>query len=186
MLLLDVLNNTPWKVLNEVRMYMIMPLLQIYLKIKGVEIDAGSKFYGFPKILKHRGSTIKIGSKFEDRNWWDSNPLGVNHPTIICTWAKKARITIGDNVGITGGSIVAAQEVNIGSGTLIGANTLIIDSDFHPIKSLRRRYDTKNIGSSPIRIGKNVFIGTNCTILKGALIPDNAVVPAGSVVRRGK
>jgi acetyltransferase-like isoleucine patch superfamily enzyme len=126
---------------------------------------------------------IEIGKKFETRNWWWSNPLGINHPTIICTWKRSAQIIIGNNVGVSGGSIVASKKIEIGDGTLIGVNTTIIDTDFHPIKSKNRRYDKKNIKSKPVKIGKNVFIGMNCVILKGVEISDNSVIPAGSVLR---
>lgn len=178
---------TPWKALFEIRMYLIKPFVFVYLRLlNGVSVESGFKFYGFPKIFKHGGSTISIGRRFEDRNWWDSNPLGVNHPTIICTWEKGAAIKIGNNVGISGGSIVAAKEIYIGDGTLIGANCLIIDSDFHPIKSENRRYKKEGVKSSPIKIGKNVFIGTSSIILKGVTIPDDAVIPAGVVVRADK
>jgi acetyltransferase-like isoleucine patch superfamily enzyme len=175
-----------WKAVNELKMYLLKPFVWVYLKLKGVEIGSGAKFYGMPKILKFRESEIKIGPRFENRNWWGSNPLGINHPTIICTWTKDARIIIGCDVGMSGGSLVATKGITIGNGTLIGANTLIIDSDFHPLKSKKRRYAQRGVRSAPIKIGKNVFIGTNVTILKGVTIPDNEIVPAGAVIRKQK
>lgn len=88
-------------------------------------------------------------------------------------------------MGISGGSIIASQNIKIGKGTIIGANSTIIDTDFHPINSKSRRYDKKNIRSAPVVIGDNVFVGMDVIILKGAKIPNNTVVPAGSVVRSG-
>lgn len=181
--MLNILVTTPWKALNELRMVLAKPFVFIYLKVMGVRTMYGSKFYGFPKIYRHKESGIKIGNRFENRNWWWSNPLGVNHPTIICTWSKNAEILIGDDVGISGGSIVASNKIEIGAGTLIGANTTIIDTDFHPVKGKSRRYKKKAVKSAAIKIGKNVFIGMNCIILKGVNIPDNATIPAGAVVR---
>lgn len=178
--------DTPWKFLNEIRMYILKIPASIYFKSRGVDIAPGAKFYGLPKVFKFRGSRISIGDRFENRNWWDSNPLGINHPTIICTWRPSAKIVIGRDVGISGGSIVASDSVEIGDGTLIGANTTIIDTDFHPVASLKRRYETKNVKSGPVRIGKNVFIGMNSQILKGVIIPDNSIIPAGSVIREWK
>lgn len=176
--------NTPWKAQNELLMYCLKPIIFLYLKvILGVNLDVGYKFYGLPKIMKHFGSIIKIGKNFENRNSFSSNPLGVNHPTILCTWSESAHILIGDDVGLSGGSVVASTHIEIGSGTIIGANCTIIDTDFHPIKSEFRRYDKTNIKSSPVFIGKNVFVGMNTIILKGSNIPDNSVIPAGSVIR---
>jgi acetyltransferase-like isoleucine patch superfamily enzyme len=183
---LGVLEGAPWKIFNEIFMFVYKPFVNLYLFISGVRIGKRSKFYGFPKVMKHLGSNVIIGDRFECRSWRFSNPLGLNHPTILCTWSKSAEINIGDDVGISGGSIVASKRVEIGRGTLIGANTTIIDTDFHPIKSLNRRYDKEGIKSDPVKIGKNVFIGMNCIILKGVIVPDNSIVPAGSVVNAKK
>lgn len=178
---------TGWKIAFEVKMLLLKPFAYLYLVlVKGVSLETGYKFYGLPRIFKYKGTTIRIGERFENRNWWDSNPLGINHPTIICTWEKSAKIKIGDDVGISGGSIVATENIEIGDGTLIGTNTLIVDSDFHPARAKNRRYKKEGVKSIPVKIGKNVFLGTNCTILKGATIPDDTVIPAGSTVRAGK
>ena len=37
---------------------------------------------------------------------------------------------------------------------------------------------------APIQLGKNVWIGSNSTILQGVTIGDNAIVAAGSVVTK--
>lgn len=37
---------------------------------------------------------------------------------------------------------------------------------------------------SPVKIGKNVWIGSNSTILPGVTIGDNAIIGAGSVVTK--
>ena len=37
---------------------------------------------------------------------------------------------------------------------------------------------------APIRIGKNVWIGANATVLPGVMIGDNAVIAAGAVVTK--
>jgi acetyltransferase-like isoleucine patch superfamily enzyme len=179
----DIIYDTPWKLINEVLMYAIKPFVFIYLKLNGVNIGSGSKFYGMPKIFKTRGSTINIGNNFEARSWWFSNPLGINHPLIISTWSKNAKIEIGNDVGISGGSIVAAESIKIENRVLIGANSTIIDTDFHPTKG-DKRYSTENIKSRSVYIGSDAFIGMNAIILKGVKVDDNAIVPAGEVVRK--
>jgi acetyltransferase-like isoleucine patch superfamily enzyme len=175
--------DTLWKIINELLMYAIWPLAAFYLKINGVAFGKGCKFYGIPMVFRTRGSKIIIGNNFEARSWWFSNPLGINHPLILCTWSKKAEIVIGNDVGISGGSIVAAEKIEIGDETLVGVNSTIIDTDFHPLKGLHRRYDKRNIKTFPVKIGKNVFVGMNSIILKGANISDNSIIPAGGIVR---
>ena len=72
-------------------------------------------------------------------------------------------ITIGSNVYITSG----CQFVTHDGGTLI----------------LRQR-DPKLEITSPIKIGNNVYIGINSTILPGVEIGDNVIVGAGSIVTK--
>jgi len=109
---------------------------------------------------------------------------GINHPVVLRTLSADANITIGNDVGISGGGIVAAKEVVIGNNVLMGANVFITDTDFHPKTSSNRRYSQENIEVSPVRIGNNVFIGMDSIILKGVSIGDNSIVGAGSVVTR--
>ena len=176
--------NTPWKAYFEICRILLHPLVISYLKIKGVKLGKNTKWDGFPRVFKHKGSQIIIGDRVEVRNWKYSNPLGVNHALILTTWKKGAKINIASDVGISGGSISATNNINIGQGTLVGANSTIIDTDFHPIKSKKRRYQKIGIQSSPITIGKNVFLGTKAIILKGVKIKPNSVIGAGQVVSR--
>ena len=37
---------------------------------------------------------------------------------------------------------------------------------------------------APIRLGRNVWVGSNSTILQGVTIGDNAIIAAGSVVTK--
>ena len=180
--ILQIIYETPWKFINEALMYLIKPFVFIYLKINGVKIGKGFKFYGFPKIFNFRGSKIVIGDNFEARSWWFSNPLGINHPVIICAWNRGAEISIGDDVGISGGSIVASQKITIGNRVLIGANSTLIDTDFHPTSGMKR-YSKENIKSKNVQIGDDVFIGMDAVVLKGSNISANSVVPAGTIVR---
>ena len=58
---------TPWKINNEILMYLIKIPVYFYLKIfKGVILGANYKFYGLPKVFRHRGSKIEIGNRFEN------------------------------------------------------------------------------------------------------------------------
>ena len=69
--------------------------------------------------------------------------------------------------------------IEIGDGSLIGHNTTIatLNHDFNPDKRA-------NLHPSPVKIGKNVWIGSDCTILPGVEIGDGAVIGAGSVVTK--
>jgi acetyltransferase-like isoleucine patch superfamily enzyme len=64
---------------------------------------------------------------------------------------------------------------------MIGAHSMIIDNDFHH-PDPNKRYQNIDIPARPITIEDNVFIGTNCMILKGITIGENSVIGANSVV----
>jgi acetyltransferase-like isoleucine patch superfamily enzyme len=67
--------------------------------------------------------------------------------------------------------------IEIGSGTMFGPKVTVVTLN-HDINPKTR----KNALPKPVKIGKNVWIGTNCTILPGVTIGDNTVIGAGSVV----
>ena len=71
--------------------------------------------------------------------------------------------------------------VRIGEHTMVGPNTHIYTA-CHSLDPNERLLDVEF--GKPVTIGKNVWIGGNCTILPGVTIRDNAVIGAGSVVTK--
>lgn len=67
----------------------------------------------------------------------------------------------------------------IGSGSQIGHNVV-----FATLNHGLAPEDRKMTYPAPIVLGKNVWVGSNATILQGVTIGDNAVVAAGAVVNR--
>ncbi len=89
-------------------------------------------------------------------------------------------ITIGSNVFINSCCHFQDQGgITIGDGALIGHNVVLatINHDLTPGKGRVNHY-------KPITLGKNVWIGSNSTILQGVTIGDWAVIAAGSVVTK--
>jgi len=89
-------------------------------------------------------------------------------------------IKIGKNVFINACCRFQDQGgIEIGDGSLIGHNTTIatLNHDFNPDKRA-------NLHPSPVKIGKKVWIGSDCTILPGVEIGDGAVIGAGSIVTK--
>lgn len=89
-------------------------------------------------------------------------------------------IHIGENVFFNSGCRFQDQGgIYIGDNVLIGHNVVLatINHDLTPA----------NRGTNlprPIRIGNNVWIGANATVLPGITIGDNAVIAAGAVVTK--
>lgn len=72
--------------------------------------------------------------------------------------------------------------IEIGDRTKITANCTFINHDgaMYVIRSMEKYSDARNFGR--IKIGKNCFIGNNCTILPGVEMGDNCILGAGSVL----
>ncbi len=172
----------PWLFVDLLILCILMPVNFFYLLIWGVRFKFPFYFFGVPLIRRARGSSIILGQGVEIRNGTWANVIGVDHQTCLSTRLEGAEIMIGNNVGISGGSIVAAKSIHIGDNVLVGANCLIVDNDFHPIDPEGRRYKSTNVGTKPVVIGDNVFIGARVIILKGSIIGKNSIIGAGSVV----
>lgn len=89
-------------------------------------------------------------------------------------------IHIGNGVFINSGCKFQDQGgIYIGDGALIGHNTVLATLNHGMLPEERG-----DLIPRPIHIGKNVWIGSNSTILPGVTIGDNAVIGAGSIVTK--
>lgn len=96
--------------------------------------------------------------------------------------ASEGNVTINSNVFINRNTMIVAHEsIVIGEGTTIGPNVAIYDHDHAFGRKLEN--NTKFV-TSPIIIGKNVWIGAGAIILKGVKIDDNSIIAAGSIVTK--
>lgn len=95
---------------------------------------------------------MKIGE-----NCWFHNPA-----TNFIDTDKPYMITIGNNVHIAGGVSIVAH----------GYDWIV----------LKHKYGGNYASAGKVKIGNNVFIGINTTILKDSEIGDNVIIGAGSLV----
>lgn len=89
-------------------------------------------------------------------------------------------ITIGKNVFINSGCHFQDQGgITINDGVLIGHNVVLatLNHDFSPKKR-------STLHPAPIVIGKNVWIGSNATVVPGVTIGNGSIVAAGAVVTK--
>jgi acetyltransferase-like isoleucine patch superfamily enzyme len=159
-------------------------VVRAYLRAKRIPIPQSAIFVGFPVFTMAPDSTVTIGERFNAVSAQRRHIMGLNHACVIRTVRPGAQLHIGDDVGVSGVTICAALRVEIGSNCLIGANTTIIDTNFHPL-------DPATWWTSPVptpkatdavTIGNDVFIGAGAYILRGSTIGDGAVIGAASVV----
>ena len=135
-------------------------------------------------IRVKQGGHITLGRRLSIISGLDYNPLSRN---VRCSLFAEpgARLTIGDDAGISGASLWAHQSITLGDRVKVGADTLIVDSDCHALDYDARcdvQTDVAHKASSPILIGDDVLIGARCIILKGVEIGPRSIVGAGSVV----
>lgn len=95
---------------------------------------------------------------------------------------RNGFLTIGENTFFNlGVSINCLHKIEIGSNCLFGENVLIYDHDHNfTSNSLIRE---QGFSFDEVVIGNNVWIGSGSIILKGAVIEDDSIIAAGSVVK---
>ena len=151
-------------------------------KLMGIKVGKGCQFYGMPVTIMQPGSRISIGSNCDFRNFSPSSPMLLNHRCVLFTLTPDAEIHIGNSCGLSGVAIGCKKKITIGNNVLVGKNTEIMDSDWHPVNSIDKY--NGDISDKAVFIEDNVFIGMNCIILKGVHIGRNSVVGAGSIVTK--
>jgi acetyltransferase-like isoleucine patch superfamily enzyme len=93
-------------------------------------------------------------------------------------------LVIGNYVGISQNCFIAVRgNIYIGDHTLIGPSVSIF-SENHNFSDVNKHIIEQGETRSDVWIGKDVWIGTRCTILSGVTIGDYAIVAAGSVVTK--
>jgi acetyltransferase-like isoleucine patch superfamily enzyme len=157
------------------------PLL---VSARRVSCGRGVRLYGVPNIARAAGASIVLGDRATLRSRTADNPL-IARPCTLAALRDGAVIEIGSGVGMSGATLVATTGIKVGERSLIGAEALVLDSDFHPLDPAQRRiHETTGAKSAPVRIGIDVFIGARAIVLKGVTIGDGAVIAAGAVVTR--
>ena len=134
---------------------------------------------------------IKIG--FGDVGHYDrKRSRGIWQVSGTVSFGGKASIGHGSKISVRGAlklgadfnmtaesTIVCAKEIRFGNDCLLSWDILVMDTDEHPL------YNKENERINPdkaIQVGNHVWIGCKCVLLKGAVVPDNTVVAAGTLL----
>jgi acetyltransferase-like isoleucine patch superfamily enzyme len=108
----------------------------------------------------------------------------------------KSKVEIGHYCFFSNVILLCELELHIGNYVVIGWNTTIADTDFHPISPAARIQDAiacsplgrqrprPPIAAEPVIIEDDVWLGPNVTILKGVHIGAGAFIEAGALITR--
>ena len=134
---------------------------------------------------------IKIG--FGDVGHYDrKRSRGIWQVSGTVSFGGKASIGHGSKLSVRGhlsfgadfnmtaeSTIVCAKEIRFGNDCLMAWDILVMDTDEHPL------YNKENERINPdkaILVGDHVWVGCKCVLLKGAEVPSDTVVAAGTLL----
>lgn len=94
-------------------------------------------------------------------------------------------VRTGSECGFATGCFVApgSAGIELGDHVVCGPNVAIIGCNYR-YAALEVPFDQQGTSSVGVRIGRNVWIGANSTILDGSVLGENTVVVANSLVNR--
>lgn len=117
------------------------------------------------------------------KNIFLSDDIVIKEGTKICACNSKAKIEIGARTTIGYHNFIfSSKSIKIGDDCLIAPFVYIVDSN-HRFKKEKKINEQAN-ESEAITIGKDVWIASNVTILKGVNIGDGAIIASNSVVNK--
>ncbi len=153
------------------------------LRSYGVEFGPDLTICSAPIIRRKADARIKLGADVTIYNSLTENPAGIIHPTVLAADRPGAVLTIGNGARLSGNILYAWKKIEIGARVFLGADAAVYDTDFHPLDpNLRNQNDLASVGTAPVCIEDDVWLGARAMVLKGAHIGQGAVIAAGAVV----
>jgi acetyltransferase-like isoleucine patch superfamily enzyme len=145
------------------------------------------------RVLRHSFRLGKIGkSVFIDtnvqllrypKNISIGDDVVIKEGARICSCNEKAKISIGKRTTVGFNTFIySSDKIEIGDDCLIAPFVYIVDSDHKAAKG--EKINVQGNVTAPIRIGDDVWIASNVTILKGVHIGEGAIIAANSVVNK--
>jgi acetyltransferase-like isoleucine patch superfamily enzyme len=145
-----------------------------------LSIESNYKIWGRIRILIYGPGRVIIGKDFHAVSHRKRSFITLFSPCQLATLGS-GEIHLGNHVGLNGTTIFSRRKVTIGDNTMIAPNVIIIDHSGHKPWPVNERW-TQVDDPAEVLIGRDVWIGMNCIILKGTKIGDGSIIAAGSIV----
>lgn len=95
----------------------------------------------------------------------------------------QAELQLGDRFFMNNYcSINCLEKIEIGENTLFGEGVKLYDHNHQYTSQPDFKVEHQKFNSAPIKIGKNCWLGSNVTVLKGVTIGDNCIIGAGCLI----
>lgn len=144
--------------------------LNVIRKNKNSRIGDAFRIGNYANFSLHPSATLLIDKRVNLRNY--------------CNFvlAEGAKVVLEENVFMNNYcSINAIDKIEIGENTLFGEGVKLYD---HNHEYNGQTVEHRKFKSSPIKIGKNCWLGSNVTVLKGVTIGDNCIIGAGCLIHK--
>lgn len=104
--------------------------------------------------------------------------IGNNSGIVV---GKEGKLTIGDGfIGSSSITLICYKQIEFGDQCILGYDTIIQDTDFHPLFNIDSNSFVKGYGS--ISIGKGNWFSQGCLVSKSVHTPDFCIFAARSIV----
>lgn len=99
------------------------------------------------------------------------------------SFGKHTKVVFGDDFNSTARfRCVSYRGITFGKSARIGWDTLIMDTNFHPLYDMEKKKFKK--ASAPINIGDYNWFGTQCKVMAGTNTPERCIFGMNSIVTR--
>jgi len=175
----------PWQLkrplLQNLFRYQLAPSARIglaWIYPQRLRMAAGSRIGAFTVAVNLDVLELGDHATIDRSNWITGFPTGTASSHFAHQPSRRAELSLGDHASITKHHhIDATNRIMIGAfSTIAGYHSQLLS---HSIDLHNNRQH-----SEPIKVGNHCFVGSNCVILGGSVLPDHSVLGALSMLNQ--